>query len=110
MEEKSIFDQPQPNYKSQQQLPNATIVLVMGILSIVMCFVGLILGIIGLVLANKDMKLYNSGPELYSSTSYSNLKTGRICSIIGLTLNGGLALIYIVIIIVAIATAGGNMF
>lgn len=110
MEEKSIFDQPQPGYSNQQQLPNATVVLVMGILSIVMCFIGLILGIIGLVLANKDLKLYNSGPELYSSTSYSNLKTGRICSIIGLILNGCLALFYIVFIIIAIASASGSLF
>jgi hypothetical protein len=102
MEEKSIFEEITPSFNNQQQLPNATVVLVMGILSIVMCFAGVILGIIGLVLANKDTQLYNSSPQSYTAASYSNLKSGKICSIIGLILNGLLAIFYIIIIIVAI--------
>jgi hypothetical protein len=47
----------------QPPLPNATAVLVLGILSIVVCF---ITGIIALVLANKDMALYNANPGAYS--------------------------------------------
>ena len=64
----------------QKELPNATIVLVLGILSIVACQV---LGIIGWILANKDMTLYNNNPGMYTESSYNTLKAGRICSIIG---------------------------
>jgi hypothetical protein len=103
MEEKSIFDNPHPSYNNQQQLPNATAVLVMGILSIVICGIGVVLGIIGLVLANKDTKLYKASPDLYIASSYSNLKSGKICSVIGLILNGLFIIFYAGIIIWAIA-------
>ncbi|WP_243389327.1 CCC motif membrane protein [Avrilella dinanensis] len=73
----------------QSNLPNATAVLVLGIVSIIGCccygIVGLICGIIGLVLAKKDMKLYQSNPNAYSN--YSNLNTGRILCIIGVILS-----------------------
>ncbi|WP_026705397.1 CCC motif membrane protein [Flavobacterium soli] len=72
-----------------QKLPNATAVLVLGILSIVTCccygIIGLILGIVALVLAKKDKALYLENPELYSN--YSNLNTGRILAIIGIVLS-----------------------
>jgi uncharacterized membrane protein len=64
----------------QKALPNATAVLVLGILSIVICQV---LGIIGWILANQDLRLYNDNPGIYSESSLSTLKAGRICSIIG---------------------------
>jgi len=64
-------------------LPNATATLVLGILSIVVCF---ICGIIALVISNKDIALYRANPGLYSMTSYNNIKTGRICAIVGLVL------------------------
>src|SRR5690606_10882419 len=70
-------------------LPNATAVLVLGILSILFCWcygvVGLILGGVALFLASKDMKLYRENPELYSN--YGNLNTGLILAIIGLALS-----------------------
>ncbi|RZJ67604.1 MAG: DUF4190 domain-containing protein [Flavobacterium sp.] len=73
----------------QNKLPNATAVLVLGILSICTCCcwgpIGLALGIIALVLAKKDDVLYLANPELYSN--YSNIKTGRILAIIGIVLN-----------------------
>ncbi|WP_435524383.1 CCC motif membrane protein [Chryseobacterium indoltheticum] len=57
---------------NQQKLPNATAVLVLGIVSIVGCccygVLGLIAGIIGLVLYKKDNALYQSNPTLYSIT------------------------------------------
>ena len=74
----------------QQNLPNATITLVLGILSIVSCWLygvfGLILGIIGIVLHQKDKKLYEKNPAVYAQ-SYKNAKAGFICSIIGLSLS-----------------------
>ena len=73
---------------NQQKLPNATAVLVLGILSLVGCLCyglpGMILGLIGLILANKDEKLYRQNPTMYSD--YGNLKAGKILSIIGLVL------------------------
>ena len=88
----------------KQKLPNATAVLVLGILSIVTCccygIFGLALGIIALVLAKKDMAVYKENPELYSN--FSNLNTGRILAIIGIVLSA----IYIVYMIVMISTVG----
>lgn len=78
----------------KRQLPNATTVMVLGILSIVTCFcygiIGIVLGIIALVLAKKDMQLYQADPEGYDN--YSNLNTGRICAIIGISV-GSLVLV-----------------
>lgn len=73
----------------QHKLPNATAVLVLGILSVVGCcclgLPGVIFSVIALILANKDMKLYKANPELY--TNYNNLNTGRIIAIIGLVIS-----------------------
>lgn len=73
----------------QKKLPNATGVLILGILSIPMCcctygLVGLAIGIVALFLYSKDYKLYAANPEAYVPSSYSNLKAGRICAIIGI--------------------------
>ncbi len=88
----------------KNSLPNATAVLVLGILSILTCWcygiVGLILGGIALYLASKDMKLYKENPELYSN--YSNLNIGRILSIIGVSLSA----IYLIITIYLFAVVG----
>jgi hypothetical protein len=72
----------------QRKLPNATAVLVLGILSILGCCfyaIGIVFSIIALVMAKKDMALYALNPEMYDN--YSNLKTGRILAIIGLIIN-----------------------
>jgi hypothetical protein len=69
--------------EGNQQLPNATAVLVLGILSIVVCFV---CGIIALVMSNKDIALYKANPEAYTLASYNNIKAGRICAIVGIAL------------------------
>jgi hypothetical protein len=73
------------------KLPNATAVLVLGIASIPMCccinVVSLAMAIIAIVLYNKDKALYLSNPTAYTESSYSNLKAGNICAIIGLILS-----------------------
>jgi hypothetical protein len=87
----------------QQKLPNATLILVFGILSIVGCCfygIGIILGVVALVLAAKATKLYAEDPEAY--TGIQNVKTGKILSIIGIILSA----IYIILIIWLIATFG----
>ncbi len=94
----------------QLPLPNATAVLVMGILSIVTCccfygIISLILGIIALVLGNKDTRLYLANVGMYTEGSYKNLRAGRVCAIIGLVLGG----ITIVACIILVATFGFDM-
>ncbi|MDB5199540.1 MAG: hypothetical protein JWO92_1503 [Chitinophagaceae bacterium] len=92
-------DSSQRDYLNMQHkaLPNATVVLVLGILSLVVCQ---LLGIIGWLLANQDMRLYNDNPGLYSESSLSTLKAGKICSIIGTCLMG-LGLLVIAIMVLA---------
>jgi len=91
---------------NQTPLKNSTAVLVLGILSIIGCFcygiIGLILGIIALALAGKDMKLYNSNPDAFTPGSFSNLKAGRVCAIIGVILSA----LYLLLMIIAIAFVG----
>lgn len=88
----------------QQALPNATIVLVLGILSIVTCccygVIGLVLGVVALVLSKKDRALYTANIAYYTESSFKNLNAGRVCAIIGLILNILVVLFYIVIIAV----------
>jgi hypothetical protein len=75
----------------QQNLPNATIVLVLGILSIITCccygIIGVILGIVALVLSKKDKTLYAMHIGAYTESSLKNLNAGRVCAIIGLILS-----------------------
>lgn len=92
------------NELTNQKLPNATAVLILGILSILTCccygVIGLILGIIALVLAKKDLALYKENPHSY--TNYSNLNVGRILAIIGIVLSA----LYLIYIIVLFSTLG----
>ena len=84
---------------NQQPLPGASTVVTMGIISIVgtvLCCgpFGIIFSIIGLVKAKTAEKLYQENPDQYSD--YSNIKTGKILSYIGIAI----ALIYLVLTIV----------
>ncbi|SEB38028.1 hypothetical protein SAMN04489761_0301 [Tenacibaculum sp. MAR_2009_124] len=92
------------NEFEQRQLPNATAVLVLGIISILSCccygIPGIILGIIALVLFKQDKAKYDLNPSLYSN--YSNLNTGRILAIIGIVLSA----LYLFFVIGIFATVG----
>ena len=72
----------------KKDLPNATAVLVLGILSLVFCWcygiIGLVLGILAVVLASAPRKAYLENPERFTEVSYKNLNAGRICGIIGI--------------------------
>jgi len=96
------------DFSGQLPLPNATVVLVLGISSIVLCWcqgiVGLIMAIIALVLANKDIALYEAEPERYTEGSYNNLKTGRTVAIIGLVL----AAVFMFMLIIGLLFLGLN--
>ncbi|MFK7782584.1 CCC motif membrane protein [Psychroserpens sp.] len=92
------------NNQTQQQLPNSTLILVFGILSIVTCccygVLGLILGIITIVLAKKATAIYAENPESYSG--FQNVKTGKILAIIGIILSA----LYLIMTIWMISTFG----
>lgn len=95
-----------------QQLPNATGVLVLGIISIVGCFcygiVGIICGIIAIVLAGKAKKLYDANPSMYTEASFKNMKAGRVCAIVGLCLSCAY-IIFLIVYIVIIGTMVSGM-
>jgi len=78
-----------------QKLPNGTLVIILGIASIITCccygIISIILGSVGLFLAKKDTDLYNENPSLYKD--FKNIKTGKVLSIIGIVL-GALYLIF----------------
>ncbi len=90
----------------QQKLPNATLILVFGIISIVTCccygVLGLIFGIIAIVMAKKATQTYLENPEQYSG--YQNVKTGKILAYIGIALN----VIYLIYTIWLFATLGSD--
>ncbi|AVR46740.1 hypothetical protein C7S20_16520 [Christiangramia fulva] len=73
----------------KRELPNSTLILVFGILSILGCccygVLGVVFGIIALVMSKRAIEIYNADPELY--TGFQNVKTGRILAIIGLALS-----------------------
>lgn len=90
----------------KQILPNSTLILVLGILSIVGCCcygIGIILAITTLVLAKKATTLYNENQELY--LGFQNVKTGKILAIIGIAL-GAIYLIYVIFIFATIGMDG----
>ncbi len=94
----------------QQPLPNATGVLVLGIISIVgACIayglVGLVLGIIALVMSGNAKKAYETNPQLYTQSSYNNMKAGRICGIIGLCLSV-VIMIFGILLIIGLVSGG----
>ena len=88
----------------EQKLPNVTVILVLGIASIVLCWcygvLGLILSVVGLILAASSKKAYLQSPENYSD--YNTLKTAKIIAIVGLVLN----ILFILFIVYIISLVG----
>jgi len=89
----------------QQDVPNATATLVLGICSLVFCGLGPILGTIALVLAGKGKKEYDANPSMYKEGSLKNLKAGKVCGLIGL-IGGGLVWLFYGTVIIAALTGG----
>ena len=73
----------------KRQLPNASAVLILGILSILGCcfygIPGLIIGIIAVVLGSKDKKLYKVNPDKYSGIE--NVNAGYLMGWISIILS-----------------------
>jgi hypothetical protein len=80
-------------HTTPQNLPNANLVLVLGILSILLCWwhfvsiAGIVLGLIALTMANRETKLYYANQARYTTSSFNNVRTGRTCAVIGLTIS-----------------------
>ena len=95
-------DQPVP-----QNLPNANIILILGILSIFLCWwhfvsvAGIVLGIVALLMARKETALYNTDPARYTMSSLNNVKTGRICATIGLTI-AIIVFVFVILLIIGV--------
>lgn len=91
---------PQPH-------PKGTMILVLGILSIVIggCGLGIILGIIAMVQAKPVLAEIDANPAAYNNRSMVN--AGRICGIVGLIV-GILGLIYVIFMLV-LAGIGASM-
>jgi hypothetical protein len=91
----------QQGYGMQVDLPNATTVLVLGIISIVFFagIIGLILSIISLNMASNARAEYASNPGRYTASSLSKVNSGRICSIISLCLLGVVLLVLLVVLL-----------
>ena len=93
-------------YQKEIALPNATVVLVLGIISIVGCccsygIVGIVCGIIAWVMANSAQKLYRENPGLYTRSSLQNVEAGKICGIIGFVFSV-LAIIWMIWLVVTV--------
>lgn len=90
--------------QTQEPLKNATLILVLGILSIITCccygVIGIILGIVTIVLAQKATAIYAENPDMY--TGFQNVKIGKILAIIGLVLS----VLYLLATIWAVMTFG----
>lgn len=113
-EENSVIDLDD-NLGGTQKLPNATAVLVLGIISIATCIFygvpGIICGIIAIVLYKKDKKLYDANPSKFEESSFKNLKAGFVCGIIGLCLSALVMLYFIMFFVIfatAVSTAAGS--
>jgi hypothetical protein len=105
-EPSAYYRQDNP-YGGYLPTPNSTEVLVLGILTIVFCWcygiVSVILGIVTLVLAGEGEKKYRLSPHLYSESSYKNLKAGKTCAIVGISL-AALSILFVIIWLVLFGT------
>ena len=77
---------------TKKDLPNATVILVLGILSLIFCwcygFFGLVLGIIAVAMAGSQRRMYLESPEEYTESSFKNVNSGRVCGIIAICISG----------------------
>lgn len=107
------FQQPPPFGQfggggfGQQNLPNATASLVLGIIAIPACcfygIFGLIFGVIAWILGAGDIKKYELNPSLYTESSYKNAKAGKICGMIATILSALMVVMFILIIVGVVA-------
>ncbi|MHB0755317.1 CCC motif membrane protein [Polaribacter sp. M15] len=92
----------------RKNLPNATVSLVLGILSILTCLcygvLGLPLGIVAFFLGNKALKINATDPDNFKGAG--SAKAGKITGIIGIILN----LVFLLAIVWLINKIGWDAF
>jgi hypothetical protein len=99
-----------PLIRQPVQLPNARLILILGILSILLSWLhlvsvaGLVLGFITLVLANREMLAYHSNPGAYTSQSLNNVRAGRTFALIGIAISAIIVLLLILFLLGIFAT------
>lgn len=101
---------PPPLGGSPQPIPNATAIMVLGICSIVLCGLGPILGTIALIMGRNAKQEYESKPGYYDPGSYTSVKAGRTCGIVGVcigTLSWIIAIVYFVFMFWILAALTG---
>lgn len=91
----------------EEPLPNSSLILALGILSIVTCFcwgiVGLGCSIVALVMAASANRTYHANPEAYTRVSVQNVRAGKVCAIIGLICS---SLWFIIMVVAFVAEFG----
>lgn len=100
--------------QNKMELPNSTVVLILGILSLVFCwcygFVGLILGIIAVAISGSPRRIYQQNPEAFFDSSYKNLNAGRICGIIGICISTLIIVMFVLVFMGILATGLGSLY
>ncbi len=101
-----------PPYPQNNALPNATTILVLGILSLVFCgVIGLVLSIIALNMAKKALLEVEMNPNAYTLNSIKNMKAGKTCATIGLILSCvGILFMILYFVFIATMVTSGVMF
>ena len=88
----------------QKNLPNSTLVLVLGILSIVSCICyglpGLLCGVVAVIIGQKATNVYKESPESYKG--FDNVRAGKVMGIIGIVLS----VLFIIFMIWLISVVG----
>jgi hypothetical protein len=94
--------QQQGGFGMQMDHPSASSVNTLGIMGLIFTFlfgiVGLILNIICLSKSGSALSDINANPGRYSEASIKKIKSGRTCSIIGLSIQGAAILILILVL------------
>ncbi|MEJ6777208.1 MAG: CCC motif membrane protein [Crocinitomicaceae bacterium] len=102
----SSVDLGNDNQNEKETLPNATAVLVLGIMSIVGCLfygvVGLICGVIALILHKRNKEVYATNPLKYAA-SWENARAGYVCAIIGVSISALYFIYFMIVFFIAIA-------
>jgi hypothetical protein len=94
-----------PFARQPVQLPNARLIFILGILSILLSWLhlvsvaGLVLGFVTLVLANREMLAYHSNPEAYTSQSLNNVRAGRTFALIGIAISAVIVLLLVLFLL-----------
>lgn len=99
--------------QTRRELPDSTLVLVLGILSLIFCWcygiIGLILGIVAVAISSSRRRAYQANPEEYFEESYKTINAGRICGIIGICISAVIIVCVILFFLGVMAVSLGTL-